>query len=290
MPVKQALRLWGATALALSVVISASAGAKPKRRKSKVVFSDDWREAPSAKYGAMDAARCRAELAIRKIRFTPVPEAPGVLAPVRIPEGVGGVRFHTLLPEKKRRSSPWEVFDCRLVLALHDFSSILRAHRIDDVVIFSAWRPPPKSWPEDKLGRRHPGALAVDIMRMRQQPEEKAEKKANGPARGDAPAANKAKTTKAKPTDEEPTDETPSEPVWIDVKKDFHGRIGDRTCGPKGRGPRRKTPESEELRAIVCEAAGKRIFTSMLTPNYDRHHHDHLHLEVTPKVKWRMVR
>ena len=157
-----------------------------------------------------------------------------------------------------------------IAVALDDFAAILVAHGIDDVVIFSAWRPPPPKWPEGKLARRHPGGLAVDVMRLRwNKPVGSAGGEGGGGEGGGA-----AETT----------------PVWIDVRKDFHGRIGDKTCGPGARSPRRKTPESQTLRAVVCEAADKRLFTSILTPNHDRRHHDHLHLEVTPKVKWRMVR
>lgn len=260
----------GALLVALALAWAALSEAGPRGKRA--TFEQDWKSAPSAKYGRLSAPACRSELMKRKIPFTKVAEAPGVLAPVRIPKGVGGIAFHTLVLPKDR-PTPWEVFDCRLVLALHDFSAMLRKHGIDDVVIFSAWRPPPPKWPEGKLATRHPGALAVDVMRLRwNKPVEPAEG-AKGEGGGE-PQGSEPKT----------------EPVWIDVKKDFHGRIGDKTCGPGARSPRRKTPESETLRAVVCEAAAARLFTSMLTPNHDRHHHDHLHLEVTPDVKWRMVR
>jgi Extensin-like protein C-terminus len=248
---------------ALAALVAAPASAKPPTERATAP-DEDGKNVPSATYGAMSGGSCRAELAKRKIPFRAEADAPGVLAPVRIPEGLGGIRFHTLVRDQDR-PTPWEVFDCRLVLALHDFATILADHGVDDVVIFSAWRPPGKKWPEGKLAKRHPGALAVDVMRLRWTP----------------PAAAEAEQTGPK---------DPPEPLWVDVRKDFHGRIGDRTCGRGARGPRRKTPQAEVLRAVVCEAAEARLFTSMLTPNYDRHHHDHLHLEVTPKVKWRMVR
>jgi len=275
MPVKRHT-LPVALALACSA-IATTATAGPAGNRA-TVFEKDWRSAPSAKYGALSAAACRSELKKRKIAFTPVADAPGVLAPVRIPEGVGGVAFHTLVLEKDR-PTPWEIFDCRLVLALHDLSAILRDHHVDDVVIFSAWRPPPPKWPEGKLAKRHPGALAVDVMRMRWTPPPESDEDEGDDEQGKA-KQGKAKQGKA----------SKPEPIWIDVRKDFHGRIGDKTCGSGARGPRAKTEPAKILRAIVCEAADARIFTSMLTPNYDRHHHDHLHLEVTPKVKWRMVR
>jgi hypothetical protein len=72
-----------------------------------------------------------------------------------------------VFPDNERANVPWEIFDCRLVLALHDWSETLRAHSIAEVRIFSAWRPPAKSWPMDEWGRRHQGALAVDVRELR---------------------------------------------------------------------------------------------------------------------------
>jgi hypothetical protein len=241
--------------------------------ESIATFSDDWAEAPSAVYARMGAVACKRELVRRGIGFTEVRDARGVLAPVRIPAGLAGVRFRTALPPDKGATSPWEVFDCRLVLALHDFASILRAHGIDDVLIFSAWRParaPAATKPKRGRkkarhrrpveARRHPAALAVDVQRFGKR----------------VPGALEADRAVAR--------------TWLDVERDFHGRIGAETCGPSAPPPDPPTPEALEMRALVCEAAAARMFTSMLTPNYDAAHRNHLHLEVTPKVRWRIVR
>jgi hypothetical protein len=89
------------------------------------------------------------------------------------------------------------------------------------------------------------------------------------------------------------------------VERDFDGRRGAPVCGdgaPAARRARAMSPATRgeaaargeaagrELRSIVCEAADQHIFTSMLTPNYDRAHENHLHLEVTPGVQWHLVR
>ena len=39
-----------------------------------------------------------------------------------------GVEFKTNQPDKRRATSPWEIGDCRLILAMDDFSQILAAH------------------------------------------------------------------------------------------------------------------------------------------------------------------
>ena len=74
----------------------------------------------------------------------------------------------------------------------------------------------------------------------------------------------------------------------LDVDKHFHGAIGAKTCGP-GAEPRPATPEAVKLRAILCEAVDRRLFNVVLTPNYNRPHKNHFHLEVTEGVKWFLV-
>jgi hypothetical protein len=74
----------------------------------------------------------------------------------------------------------------------------------------------------------------------------------------------------------------------LDVDKHFHGAIGAKTCGP-GAEPRPATPEAVKLRAILCEAVDRRLFNVVLTPNYNRPHKNHFHLEVTENVTWFLV-
>jgi hypothetical protein len=76
----------------------------------------------------------------------------------------------------------------------------------------------------------------------------------------------------------------------IDVDDDYHGRRGSRSCGPNARPPRPRTDKAVTLRAILCEAAEQHMFTVVLTPNYNRRHHNHFHLEVAAGVRWYLVR
>jgi hypothetical protein len=122
----------------------------------------DVESAPAVLYGALDREACLSELGRRGIPFTAVDEARGVLAPVRLTGALHGVTFHTGIPAAERATSPWEIVDCRLALALDDLSKLLAAHDIVEVVHFSVYRPPVASWPEGKLASRHPGGLAID--------------------------------------------------------------------------------------------------------------------------------
>lgn len=241
----------GASVLAAAAGLSSDALARRPHTK----HHPDWAKHPSTKYAAMTATECKTELGQRGIAFTSVASAPGVLAPVRLTKDVGGVLFRTEAAPHVRAASPYDVFDCRLVLALSDFAKILKTHEVDEVLMFSAYRPPEKSWPSGKLATRHPGGLAMDAMRF-----------------------GKKLTDGA------------TEKKWLDVEKDFHGKIGDVPCGIDATPPRGATTESKELRSIVCEAVDQHVFTSVLTPDYDRPHHNHVHLEVTPDVSWYLVR
>src|SRR5690606_14985992 len=160
------------------------------------------------------------------------------------------------LPAAQRAHAPWDVFDCRVVLAMHDWSPRLKGRGITEVLLFSAWRPPPASWPKDEPAKRHPGALAIDVKRMIRTPD---------PATG-APRRD------------------------LDVDRDWDPRIGAPICGPSAPPPSPATPEAAELRAIACEVDAAHLFTVVLTPHYDRAHNNHLHLEITPGVTWRLTK
>lgn len=128
------------------------------------------RHAPGSRaevYAALSPAACIAALGERHIPFSREPPKRGVEIPVRLTGRLNGVLYRTDYPDGERGQVPWEVYDCRLVLALHDFAEILRAHSVVEARIFSAWRPPAASWPMDEWARRHQGALAVDVRELR---------------------------------------------------------------------------------------------------------------------------
>jgi hypothetical protein len=225
---------------------------KKKRTKvrsgpSRYSHVDDATVTPAWRYGSMTQDECEAELTKRTISFTREPASRGVRAPVRLTGKLHGVEFRTDENEERRKVSPYEVGDCRLILAMDDFAAILETHGVVQVRHYSMWRPPAKSWPEGQEGTRHPGALALDAGRF-----------------------------------------TKADGLTLDVDRDFHGRIGAKTCGDDAK-PKPVTPEALELRAILCETAAARLFNVVLTPNYNRPHRNHFHLEVTSGVKWFLV-
>lgn len=224
---------------ALAVVLVAIAPADARPRRWHTERPPDATSTPAYRYTNLTAAQCDAELAARKIRVTRAPGAPGVRMPVRLAGPLHGVVFRTNQKAAARATTPWEIVDCRLVLALDDFAALLATHDVVDVRHYSIYRRPPKRWPADKIGGQHHGGLAIDAARFI---------KRDG--------------------------------SHLDVLDDFHGRIGAKTCGP-GAGPHPATPAAVELREILCEAVRRRLFHVVLTPDYNRPHRNHFHLELT---------
>lgn len=127
------------------------------------VPSLDRRGVPVAsRYAGLDRSSCEAELRRRRIAFTRVGEARGVVAPLRLAGPLSGVTFRSNLPASKSRTSPYDIYDCRLVLALDDFARVLTKHDIVEVVHLSVYRPVSKKVALKGAGRRHGGALAID--------------------------------------------------------------------------------------------------------------------------------
>jgi hypothetical protein len=242
---------WLITPVRARPASTASKAAKARARRAQsstaahLLNPSDAAETPAVRYAQLAQTDCEAELASRHIEFIRETGS-AVLAPVRITGPLHGVVFRTDGKDQARATSPYEIADCRLVLALDDFAEILNRHGIVEVRHYSMYRPP-KNWPEGQIGARHDGALALDAGRF-------------------IDGAGKV----------------------IDVDRDFHGAIDAKTCGD-GAAPRPATPDALELRAILCEAVDRRLFNVVLTPNYNRPHHNHFHLEVTAGVKWFLV-
>src|SRR5262249_46547564 len=101
----------------------------PSSTTAHITSPSDARTTPAGRYGQLSQAECEAELVSRKIDFVRE-TGNAVLAPVRLTGPLHGVVFRTDAKDKDRPTSPYEIADCRLVLALDDFTEILRSHDI----------------------------------------------------------------------------------------------------------------------------------------------------------------
>ncbi|GAC1352412.1 MAG: hypothetical protein NVS3B20_06130 [Polyangiales bacterium] len=210
---------------------------------------------PAVAYGSLDSQACASILKTRGIAHVTVDSAFGVAQPIRLTGALHGVHFHGLGSQASWATSPYEIIDCRLALALDDFAVILAAHGVIEALHMSIYRPAAKTIAHSANSanavnaehRRHEAALAIDLGTL---------KKRDGST--------------------------------LSVLDDWHGRIGDKTCVPSAR-PTMSTPKSLEIRQIFCAAAEAKLFNVMLTPNYNPPHANHFHLEVTHGVKWFIV-
>jgi hypothetical protein len=142
--------------------------ARHESRHSTATFPGNVESTPAFRYAQLDVVACETELEQRQL---PVQHEnaswPQLKQPTRLKGPLNGVTFRTDRPESERGSSPYELLDCRLVLALDDFSKLARGEGINEVVFSSAYRPPPESADADEAGKRHAGGLAIDIHRFR---------------------------------------------------------------------------------------------------------------------------
>jgi hypothetical protein len=75
----------------------------------------------------------------------------------------------------------------------------------------------------------------------------------------------------------------------LEVRRDWPGYVGARTCSESSDARPPKTESATELRGILCEVAKERMFHQVLTPNHNAAHRDHFHLEVMRGTSWTMV-
>lgn len=125
------------------------------------MFPADITSTAAYRYGQLTRTGCEAELKARHILFKRE-VARGVLAPVRLTRPLQGILFHGPTLAEDSAKSLHEIVDCRLVLALHDSTKILREHGIVEVRHYSLYRLPPDSWPKSKLGLHHTAGVAID--------------------------------------------------------------------------------------------------------------------------------
>ncbi len=78
----------------------------------------------------------------------------------------------------------------------------------------------------------------------------------------------------------------------LDVKEDFLGKRGEPPCGPKAAvhpiqgTTAEQVDEAIAFRNFVCELASTGSFHHILTPNYNKAHESHLHLDLKRDNKW----
>ena len=231
----------------IALALALSSLAVRVARADELLLPPDAADSPASRYANLSNEGAIEELSRRSIAFERVTEAPGVRAPIRLLGPLHGVFIHSALPAEQRKTTPFEILDARLALALDDFARVLSNHDVVELVHFTMYRPSDDAKEGDTaVQTRHPGGMAIDVGALR---------KRNG--------------------------------TLLSVQSHWPPAIGATTCGTGAR----KLPgrPGRELESILCEAKDLRLFHCMLTPHFNRAHHDHMHLEIKPDTRWFLV-
>jgi len=73
------------------------------------------------------------------------------------------------------------------------------------------------------------------------------------------------------------------------VERDFQGAIDEPVCGDGARARADLSSDAATLRDLICEVARSGLFHHILTPNHDRAHHDHFHLDIARGARQRII-
>jgi hypothetical protein len=268
-----------------------------------VPSADQVDDSPSHRYAHMSGDEAIAELDKRGVLYQRVEAARGVQTPIRLTGRLHGVEVHSSLPQAQRTTTPFEILDARLALALDDFCGVLALHDIDEVVHYSLYRPGAPPAPSRRVpaalpplpAPSNPGMLPIASRgghrvtaqaRARHQPGGRPRNTVSSRAPAEGEPAAQAPSTSRHPAglaiDLALLHKKSGE--WLNVAAHFNGQIGAATCGAGVASPRE--PKARELREIVCEALDSKIFTYVLTPNFNYAHRDHFHMEIKPGVRW----
>ena len=192
----------------------------------------------------MDTATCHAYLEAREVAFVAVDreQAPEVAIPVRLTGALAGVEF--MIPwSDDPEHDLHAVWDCRLVAAVVPMAEFLHTHGVTEVQYFSALRR--GKIVREKPRSQHNVGLALDLLGLR------------GPA---LPLAR---------------------------VEDLYPRGRLRACpdrafapGPAGAPVPVGASAADLYLALVCQSHARGLFHTILTPDHDRAHHNHLHLDL----------
>jgi len=116
------------------------------------------KSAPASQYAGLSPAGCKREVQKRKL---PVKDAAakGVAVPMRLNGPLHGVRFITA-----PSPSPFGVADCRLLLALDDFTEVLSSFEVTSVQLDSMFRSRARIAGHKNKTSQHAHAMAADIV------------------------------------------------------------------------------------------------------------------------------
>lgn len=197
---------------------------------------------------------CRDQLREQRVRVSLAPDVddPAVRDPMwlaELPSAVS-VRHHG-------DSELHELMDCRLVLAVAQWTDLLRRHGVREVQHLSVYRPGARIRGSGRPSG-HASGLAMDVFSF-------------------VLVSGR---------------ELRIEESWLDRRRGVDPCTA-RESGTAGEAePEEEGSASDQalVRRFVCEAVSAQLFQVVLTPHHDAAHRNHVHMEVRPEADWLYLR
>lgn len=107
----------------------------------EVPLREEAEQTPAYRYANMTNEQAFAELDRRGILYSKLASVTGVRAPIRLTGRLHGVLIRSSLPPEQRATTPFEILDARLALALDDFAVLLAKHDVEELIHYTMYRP-----------------------------------------------------------------------------------------------------------------------------------------------------
>lgn len=193
----------------------------------------------------------------------PTFETPMVESPLLLDGFVDGVEIRPRWP----RSDPVnEVVDCRLALALIAVARVAKDLGLRSILFYSAYRP------------IRPVPRRCDSSDAHAQCKKERKRYAKMVKRSGKSQHRRALAIDIRWLVKEDGD-------TVDVLEHFERRDGENPCSYET-----STHEAKLLQEFVCALHLDKIFNVILTPNADKAHRNHFHLDITPDARWYIIR
>ena len=195
---------------------------------------------PAFRYANMSDADALRELDRRGVAYERLADVPGVRTPVRLGSALHGVHVHSSLPAEQRTDSPFEILDARLALALDDFTALLEAHDVVELVHYTMYRPNVAKAEPDAKPLEAERADGKGLVTTRHPVKGKDGDEAKASDKADKPTSTKGSTKKSK------------------TKKKTESKDG-KTASAKGKGGKRKNAKKDgkDAKAVAAKIAPK---------------------------------
>jgi len=208
---------------------------------------------PATRVANLSPTQCRSRLTALDTGHAVVRAAPttGIATSVRIQGSLGELQMRVPAPKFS-----YGLLDCRLAVLLLELAPELHEAGVRLLSVDGFYRKGARLGGKKGKKSQHAYGLAIDLVTL------------------------------------EVEDPDSGARVKLDVARDFHGMRGEPVCGPDARLHPPDTASAEDvrrsvlLRNFVCALARGGWFHHILTPNHDRAHESHLHLDIKRDSRW----